>query len=66
MQTEKSMNFYLVFCVAFLVKLSLTVVLYKKNKHTFKRMSLKAKGAVISGGWLVSYGLSQLIGIWVV
>lgn len=62
----KSMNFYLVFGGAFLVKVLLTYLLYKKNRETFKRLSLRAKGAVISASWLVSYGLSQLIGVLVV
>ncbi|MFG6655776.1 hypothetical protein ACG0Z5_15070 [Scandinavium sp. M-37] len=60
------MNFYLILITALLVKLLLTYALYKKNRDTFKRLSLKAKGAVVSVGWMISYGLSQLIGVLVV
>ncbi|MCS2171069.1 hypothetical protein MUU46_12180 [Scandinavium sp. TWS1a] len=55
------MNIYAVVISTFATKLLLSFVIYKKNKHVFKRMSLPAKGAVIGGGWLASYGLLQLI-----
>lgn len=55
------MNIYAVVLTTFTAKFLFSVVIYKKNKHVFKRMSLPAKGAVIGGGWLASYGLLQLI-----
>jgi hypothetical protein len=43
------------------LKLLFTFFVYKKNKQSFKRLSLTAKGAVIGGGWLASYGLLQIV-----
>ncbi len=55
------MNIYAVVISTFAVKLLFSFVIYKKNKHVFKRMSLPSKGAVIGGGWLATYGLLHLI-----
>ncbi|TDN51541.1 hypothetical protein [Scandinavium goeteborgense] len=55
------MNIYAVILTTFAAKFLFSVVVYKKNKHVFKRMSLPTKGAVIGGSWAASYGLLQLI-----
>jgi len=55
------MNIYMVVLITLAAKFLFSVVIYKKNKHVFKRMSLPAKGAVIGGSWAASYGLLQLI-----
>lgn len=55
------MNIFAVAAIGFSLKLVLTVTLYRKNKMAFKRLSLPAKGAVIGGGWLASYGIFQFI-----
>jgi hypothetical protein len=51
----------MVVLITLTAKFLCSVVIYKKNKHIFKRMSLPAKGAVIGGSWAASYGLLQLI-----
>jgi hypothetical protein len=55
------MNIYVILSMTLSLKLLFTFFVYKKNKHTFKRLSLPAKGAVIGGGWLASYGLLQIV-----
>ncbi|HEY2454402.1 MAG TPA: hypothetical protein VGI71_17625 [Scandinavium sp.] len=55
------MNIYVIMSVTLSLKLLFTFFVYKKNKQSFKRLSLPAKGAVIGGGWLAGYGLLQIV-----
>ncbi|WP_330984109.1 MULTISPECIES: hypothetical protein [Enterobacterales] len=55
------MSLFTILLITFAAKTLISFVVYLKTKHVIARMSLPAKGMVISSSWLFSYGISQLV-----
>lgn len=58
---NETMSIIGLLAVTVTVKLVISFAIYLKARHAFAGLSLPAKGAVIGGGWLASYGIFQFL-----